>query len=391
MSEFFSVFFDNPILQGVFLWIIRLWFLWLPVLLSVWFWNSWLNQRRLQFLRNFSWVLLEIRIPRDISKSPKAMEAVLSSLYSTWSGTWWRRVYGGFLPGWYSLEIASINGNVRFYIRTQKSFRNFVESQVYAQYPDAEIAEADDYPYASDFHNLEDWDIWAGEFGLNKVDAYPIKTYVDFGLHETVLKEEQKVNPLVSFLEFLGSLKDGEQLWFQIMIKGARNKWADEGKKLVAELMGRNKPAEEGKQRGLSKGEQEVVSAIEKNIAKPGFDTGIRVMYIARKDIFNAINVASIIGLMNQYNTQNLNGFKVINSTLAGLFFRAKRGMVKKIIMLDAYRRRSYFYLPHKRRSFVFNTEELATLYHFPGREAETPTFGRVESKKSEPPTTLPI
>ena len=392
MFEFFSVFFDNPIIRGVFSWIIRLWFLWAPALLAVLFWNSWLSQKRLQFLRTFSWILLEVRVPRDISKSPKAMEAVLSSFFSASAGSWWKRVWGGFLPGWYSLEIASINGRVHFYIRVQKSLRNFVESQIYAQYSDAEIMEVDDYSYASDFDNLGDWNIWAGELGLNKADAYPIKTYVDFGLHETSVKEEQKVNPLVSFLELLGSLEDGEQIWFQIMIKGAGKKWSEEGKKLVDELMGRNKPAEEGKSgRGLSKGEQEVVSAIEKNISKLGFDTGIRTVYVARKDIFNPVNIASIVGLMNQYNTQNLNGFKIANSTSAGLLFKTKREMANKISMIDAYRRRSYFHIPHKRKPFVFNTEELATIYHFPGRVAETPTFGRVESKKSEPPTTLPV
>lgn len=392
MIEFFSVLFDHPISQGVFLWITRLWFLWAPILLAFLFWNTWLNQKRLQFLKTFSWILLEVRVPRDIGKSPKAMEAVLSSLFSASSGSWWKRFFHGFLPGWYSLEIASINGSVRFFVRAQKSYRNLVESQIYAQYSDAEITEVDDYSYVSDFDNLNDWNVWVGEFGLSKPDAYPIKTYVDFGLHETSVKEEQKVNPLVSFLELLGSLKEGEQVWFQIMIKGAGKKWVEDGRKLVDELMGRNKPVEEGQSgKNLSKGEQEVISAIEKNIAKTGFETGIRVVYIARKDIFNPVNIASVVGLMNQYNTQNLNGFKIINSTSGGLLFKTKREAAKKKRMVDAYRGRSYFYVPYKRTPFVFNTEELATIYHFPGRVAETPTFGRVESKKGEPPTNLPV
>ncbi len=393
MFDFFSVFLSNPIIQGVLLWVLRLWFLWVPALLAVIFWNTWLNQRQLGFLKTFSWVLLEIRVPRDIGKSPKAMEAVLSSLYNSSSGSWWKRVWEGFLPPWYSLEIASINGSVRFYIRAQKSYRNFVESQIYAQYPDAEITEVDDYAYASDFDNLNDWNVWAGEVNLSKADAYPIKTYVDFGLHETSVKEEQKVNPLVSFLELLGSLNDGEQIWFQILIKGAGSRWVDDGKKLVDELMGRDKPPKEGQpqHKNLSKGEQEVVGAIEKNIAKTGFDTGIRVLYVARKDIFNPVNIASVVGLMNQYNTQNLNGFKVKGAVSGGFFFKEKREMAKKKSAIDAFRRRSYFFIPHKRKPFVFNTEELATIYHFPGRVAETPTFGRIESKKSEPPATLPI
>jgi hypothetical protein len=47
--------------------------------------------------------------------------------------------------------------------------------------------------------------------------------------------------------------------------------------------------------------------------------------------------------------------------------------------------------MPYQRTPFVLNTEELATIYHFPGRVAETPTFGRIEAKKGEPPSNLPI
>ncbi|OHB13689.1 MAG: hypothetical protein A2Y49_02110 [Candidatus Zambryskibacteria bacterium RIFCSPLOWO2_12_39_8] len=59
--------------------------------------------------------------------------------------------------------------------------------------------------------------------------------------------------------------------------------------------------------------------------------------------------------------------------------------------MLDAYKRREYFFKPYKRKHFVLNTEELATLFHFPGQVSTTPTFTRIESKKAEAPANLPI
>jgi hypothetical protein len=61
--------------------------------------------------------------------------------------------------------------------------------------------------------------------------------------------------------------------------------------------------------------------------------------------------------------------------------------------MVEAYRSRSYFYMNwfSGRLPFVLNTEELATIFHFPGRVAETPTFGRIEARKSEAPPNLPI
>jgi hypothetical protein len=59
--------------------------------------------------------------------------------------------------------------------------------------------------------------------------------------------------------------------------------------------------------------------------------------------------------------------------------------------MLDAYAQRSWFYPPYVRPHFVLTSEELATIFHFPGRVSETPSLGRIESNKSEPPTNLPI
>ena len=52
-----------------------------------------------------------------------------------------------------------------------------------------------------------------------------------------------------------------------------------------------------------------------------------------------------------------------------------------------------YFSTPVERgeKPMLLSTEEIATLWHLPGRVAETPTFTRIESKKAEPPANLPI
>ena len=63
--------------------------------------------------------------------------------------------------------------------------------------------------------------------------------------------------------------------------------------------------------------------------------------------------------------------------------------MSKEVIM--AYKRRSYFYHPFEGKPLVMNTEALATLFHFPGAVASTPTLERIPSKKSEAPANLPI
>jgi hypothetical protein len=51
----------------------------------------------------------------------------------------------------------------------------------------------------------------------------------------------------------------------------------------------------------------------------------------------------------------------------------------------------SYFFPANKPEYFVLSTTELATLYHFPGMVSETPSFQRLETKTSKPPSNLPI
>lgn len=376
-------------------------FLWLPVILFFVFWKIWLYYIRSRFIYKLDWTILEIKLPREIMKGPRAMEVVLNVLHQTADGNLWEKYWQGRLRAWFSLEIVSIGGEIHFFIYTQRFFKNLVESQIYAQYPDVEITEVDDYSKEAFIDGFgREWGCWGTEFGLTAEDAYPIRTYIDYGLHETMTKEEQKTDPITSFIEFLGSLKEGEQVWFQILIRATKKKWQDEGKKLVEKLMKEagvipksEKPKEGVVEMGVFKltpGQTEIIKAIERDVAKLGFDSGIRGLYLARNDRFNPVNIASLVGVMKQYNALNLNGFKPVNPTSVNYFLKKKREAGKKTKILDAFRQRSYFYMPYDRKAFVLNTEELATIFHFPGRVAETPTFGRIEAKKGEAPTDLP-
>ncbi len=370
--------------------------MWLPVVLAVVFWKLWIYYIRARFVKELDWILMEIKLPREIAKSPRAMEVVLNGLHITSEGNLIDKYWKGKQRAWFSLEIAGINGEIHFFVYAQRFFKNLIEAQMYGQYPAIEIVEVDDYAQLSAAEDFTDgWSSFGTEFKLSKEDAYPIKTYVDYGLHETMTKEEQKTDPMTAFIELLGALKEGEQMWFQILIRATKTKWEDEAKEIVDKIMKRDEKPKEGEPKmgalTLSPGERDIVEAIERDISKLGFDVGIRAMYLARHSSFNPINKPSMIGVMKQYNSVNLNGFKPVNTTSVDYFFVKEREAAMKKIMFDAYRERSYFYWPHERKSFVLNTEELATIYHFPGKVAETPTFGRIEAKKGEPPVGLPM
>lgn len=396
MSDNLKIFLEKEFYLQIFKVFIDSWYLWLPAVLIFSFLKLWVFYIRARFISNLDWVLLEIKLPGEIQKTPKAMEVFLNSLHVISDGNFVEKYFKGKLRPWFSLEIAGINGQIHFFIYAPKFYRNLIEAQIYAQYPDTEIVEVDDYTNISRSQEfVKEWGSFGTEFKLTAEDAYPIKTYIDYGLDNALIKEEQKTDPLTSFLELLGSLKEGEQIWFQILIRATKKDWKEEGKKLVDKLMKRDqKPVKEGEvpqKPDFSPGERSVIEAVERDVSKLGFDTGIRALYLARSDKFNAINIPSMIGIMKQYNSLNLNGFRPTNTTSVDYFFKQRREGKMKTGLIDAYRKRSYFYMPYERVPFVLNTEELATIFHFPGKVAETPTFGRIEAKKGEPPSALPV
>jgi len=372
-------------------------YLWLPAIAVFFTWKFWLYYVRLQSVEKIDWVLLEIKLPREITKSPAAMEIIFNTMHQTRSGNAVLRLWEGFQTVWFSLEIASFGGQIHFYIYTQKGFKGLIEHQIYAQYPGIEIEEVEDYTKNVLTHNEID-KFYAAEFELEREDAYPIKTYVDYGLDKLQNEDEQKNDPITSLLEFMGSLKKSEQMWFQIMVRSTKNKkWKESGKALVDKIMKRDKEKDTGEMvnfasLAISPGERLVVEAIERNISKIAFDVCIRTAYFAGKDDYRGPIRGILTGLMKQYNSANLNGFGLINATsYVDYFFPKTRHNWKKKRMFDAYVKRSSFYAPHTRKLFVLNTEELATIYHFPGSVARTPTLSRIESKKGEPPATLPV
>ncbi|MEN9337699.1 MAG: hypothetical protein RIQ41_13 [Candidatus Parcubacteria bacterium] len=216
------------------------------LLVCAWAWRFWKMYITQKHFSGLDWVMLEIKLPREIFKSPYATEVAISSLLQTGGvGTWYAREIKGAMPVFASLEIASTEGIIHFYVRIQRKFRPLVESNFYAQYPGIEITEAQDYTSVLQYHHLTkdvamwgesykldaSWEPWNWEKGERyvdpkdsskkysmKADFLPIKTYVDYGLDKDP-KEEFKIEPLAPLLETMGSLGKGEHLWYQVLLQ----------------------------------------------------------------------------------------------------------------------------------------------------------------------------
>lgn len=431
------------ILSFIFFLLGKVAFIWAPILLMYIGFQLWHHFVTDRFILGMTWTLFEIQVPRDVEKTPMAMELIFTNaLYHASGKGLWEIWIQGAPHFWFSLEIVGIDGNVHFYIRTPSRIRDLVETQVYAQYPQAKVKEVDDYtlrvPY--DAPN-KDWYVWCCEFTLMEHDALPIRTYTDYGLDKPSDKEELKIDPLTPTIEYLGALKRGQQVWIQHVVRPSKKSyhshtpgkpkhvgWLDAAHDYMNEVMKpytqeffrtvaaqESKSGETGVQIRLPKPIEDKVEKIRNKITKLGFDVGIRVVcvaeakYISLAD-FDGLRRSSRL-LFRQYNAPDGNSLIRINGTQFDSPFADPTGYAlwnMKNRMLNWYRLRIFYHPPlwysadypkfistffraNKPQISVLNVEELATVFHFPGQVSQAPSFRRVESRVAKPPANLPI
>lgn len=414
------------ILQLIQAWFLGLWWLWLFFVLVFIAWEFWIAYIQEYFKRTqINFVPLEIKVPRELHKSPKAMEQVFFALHSfrneatSFVEKWW----DGEVTMWSSCEIVSFGGEIHFYMFVPEKNRTGIEAALYSQYPDIEVTEAEDYvhrfPQTYQELEKEGYKLFGSEMRLEKHDAYPIRTYVEFEAKQ----EEQQLDPISAILEVLAKLDPREHVWIQILVKPSDDSWKIECEKLVAQLKEETARAQKTTETGQpiflerSPGETEIMKAIERNIAKPGFNTLIRYLYIAPPDVFKSNMRYNIRSAFNQYASEALNRFKdnfkvwtYVRWDFWPHLFAKRRQRARKIKIYENYRRRNMhpetlggelfesgvFYPPGAGRSalgkMVLNTEELATIFHPPTHLVLTgPLLKRIESRKGGPPAGLPI
>lgn len=408
----------------------------LPPFLFTLVFISWVYYRQGQYLSRIKYTLLVINVPAENLRTPFAAEQIMAGLHGILAPRDLVEKYWlGEIQEWFSLEIISIEGKVNFLIRTPTNFRDLVEAHVYAQYPEAEVFEVEDYTESipEDITSSDsNWHLWGTEMTLAREDGYPIKTYVDFEMATQAAADEAKIDPLAGVIEVMSSLGPGEQMWMQIPAQPAADDWKDDGEKIVQELIGAKEakkpegvlkrvskdigevavkafteaayqqPAFEGaggeEENGLpslmqylSPGQQDVVRAIERNLAKVAFRNKVRMVYLMHKEVFNKdlmkSRAAAFLGAFTHFATTHLNTFMLERKTSAHYFFPQTRVKFRKRQILREYKQRKL----SDGVSFFLNIEELATIFHFPTATVKSPMVQVTEVKRAVPPSGLPF
>ncbi len=417
------------------------WWLILPFVLIkpfIFFWLWWRTEHWIA--ENVKMIVLEIKPPKEVLTPIKAMETVFAGLWHIYDGPNPREKWlDGKVQLSMSLEMVSIGGEQHFFIRCNKGSRDLIESNIYSQYPDVEITEVEDYikNVPQDIPN-KDWNMWGCDYELLKEDVYPIKTYDKF-FEKTPesSKEEKRIDPISGLLEGMARFKQGEQLWIQIIITpvvaGIESDYNKRGKAEVDKIIKRPKPkksksmvqelAEEGvsivttgeipagggeekkaeffaPEMELTPGEREVVAAIEEKVGKYAFLCNIRFVHLGKKPGYFGGRKTIPMGFFDQFSTVNLNALKPWKRSITKLytvwtwFLDERRIYMRKRAMFRNYIERNSPLFPRdsKESVFILNIEELASLFHFPGRMVTAaPLMSRVESRKGEAPKELPV
>jgi hypothetical protein len=402
--------------------LIKFWWAIFPVMFFYLFKTLWMDfvslYSKYSWLRAREWMMLEIIPPKDLEKGPQPMESLFQGMSGVLETD---NVFKTYLLGKFddrfSLELVGLDGEVHYYIRTQTKYRNLIEAHIYAQYPDAEIIEVEDY--TKNFPKVipnKKWTLWGADMILTMPDPFPIRTYDKF--EESVTGEV--IDPIGSFVELYGTLPPGQNLWLQFILVPLREEWREkemqEVQKLAGRISGKGKgllgdladvfthilpgifgPVEfsktEKKEEAplefrLTPMEKDQLKALEENLGKNVYRTKMRFLYIGKKKGFDMSYVSAFFGAMRQFSDLNANTLKPSSLSKTYAYYVATQTRAD-------YRRRKIYRRYRDRdmdgEKIVFSTTELATLFHFPNMNIKAPSLTRVESKRGSAPFNLPV
>ncbi|MCL2280867.1 type IV secretion system DNA-binding domain-containing protein [Candidatus Saccharibacteria bacterium] len=359
------------------------WYIWLP-LLGILAFLTWQNYRKVRVFDAYSYVLLELEVPRDNDKKESTAEQLFTLLHGILRDRQELRISGG-IQEHLSFEITSIGGQIRFYVRMPKHLQSFVEGQIHAQYSSVQIVEvASDYTARSSNHPV----VGMTELTLTDNEFLPIKTF-----------EAEETDSLASVVATMLKLNhDKEEVWLQILARPVTDEWHDQATQFVSRIKSNYgtrissgawvwfaqmiealwKPptsgADQATTREMSETDKLRVSEVEKKAQKTGYRVKIRLAYLGDNSSSARSQLNAIASTFKQFNAVHLNGFRPDASP------SFKREDLQKYV--------SRFFTDN---GFILNTEELASIFHLPHTDSDIQSIVWADADNAESPSKLPL
>lgn len=282
-----------------------------------------------------------------------------------------------------SFEIVAHKREIVFYVATPQYLQTSVMQQIQGQFPQAHIEEVDDYNM---FH--PQGYILGANLSFTREAYFPIKTYA-----------ESESDPLHALLAPLAQLPEDDGAVIQYLVRPVSKGWHELGRK-VASAMRQGKKLDEAK-RAVSKGvigslrqafsskskdgqmqeryqlsplEEEMIKRLETKSSKAGMEANIRVIVSSLNQSSAQSYIDSIVG-----------GFAQFNIYEYGNSFRVNQPRNQTRLIQDFIFRRF-----NQAGKVTVNTEELASLFHFPLPQTEVPNIRWLQAKRAPAPLNIP-
>ena len=289
----------------------------------------------------------------------------------------------------FSFEIVASDKKIYFYVVTPEENSRYIEQQIHAHYPDALVEEVDDYNIFN-----PDAKVFASTLKTKRSFAFPIRTY-----------NKMEIDPMNSLVNVMSKLDKDEAMVVQLVVRSAKASWHHKISRVVREVNSGAKLSEalgngafnktmsfigsvarEAKPKSerdkiedknpkkLSAMEEEMLKNMEDKNSKAGLDVNIRIVVNTKNELNGKsylLNMANAFAEYNYYEYGNV--FKVKN-------YHFNAGVVRDFI----YRRFN------EGASFLLNTEELDSIFHFPLKNMETPNIAWLTARQAPAPTNIP-
>lgn len=294
----------------------------------------------------------------------------------------WYNTLGKGRNDHFTLEIVADRGEIRFYIIVPEPMREFMEQQLHAQYPSAEIEATTEYnPFRPTSH------VAAASLRLKKNTVLPILSY-----------RRMDVDPLSGLTNALSKLNPEEGAVIQYVCRSSNPRWHSRAtstihslrsggnvsnsmaKNIVKEIFGmffstgKKKDAMPEMPKQLNPAQEALVERVQEKNSKAGLDVNVRIVVSSGNQQTALIRLKNIQDAFGQYNAFDTgNGFE-------------RKDPFKKDRLIHDFIYRAF----DGGRSSVLSVEEVASLWHLPLPSTETPNIAWVMSRSAPPPTNAP-
>ena len=317
---------------------------------------------------------------KDFREQISIMEQLLASMKSLYSSTAMGWLFG---QEYLSLEYVAHRQEIYFYLVVPKRAKLLVEKQVLGFYPDSFIEETDEV-------NIFEWrNIVRGEImKLKKSYQFPIRTY-----------QKLETDPMNGILSALGKLTEEESGIVQILMRPVDDDWQEKIRKGIRksekkwgyhiswnplEWIGglldvlTHDPSETKQNPEQNEKDDEPLDEeglMKEKVKKTGYAVVIRILTTGNDEDHVYAELQNIISSFSQFTSPTYNRFKPV-----------KRKSLSLLINHYIFRQFAWW-----QPTAIMNSEELATLFHFPhNKYNKQPEIRWQRFKLIKAPTNIP-